>query len=236
MAAVALAQGDRAVWVLADEGLFEMAEGRLTPVSIPRPSSRTSEGIAAAGAVVAVAVAPGQNSLLVLESTDGGASWATRGPVSLSSPTVLADLRLALIGPRIVVLGSEQSGSQVSTALVASSADAGQSWTVEQAPSGGDVSAAGDRFWLVGGVMGDELFTSDSGSTWQRVHLPVDAQFWTAGRPVALATGEVVLPVTTHSANETEALLTFWASQALGCESVAGSSSVSAQAWCSLRP
>jgi hypothetical protein len=84
--------------------------------------------------------------------------------------------------------------------------------------------------------MGDELFTSDSGSTWQRVHLPVNAQFWTAGRPVALATGEVVLPVTTHSANETEALLTFWASQDLGRESVAGSSSVSAQAWCSLRP
>jgi hypothetical protein len=216
MSAVALAQGDRVAWVLADEGLFEIAGGRLTPVSVPRPSSHTSQAIAAADAVVAVAVAPDPNSLLVLESTDGGASWATGSPISLSSLTGLADVRLALIGPRIVVLGNEQSGSQVSIALVASSGDSGQSWTVERAPSGGDVSAAGDRFWLVGGVMGDELFTSASGSTWQRVNIPVDARYWTAGRPVGLATGEVVMPVTAHSANETEAVVTFWASQDLG--------------------
>ncbi len=207
---VILAQGDAASWVLAEEGLFEVAGGRLAPVAIPRPSSWTSEAIAVDGTTVTVALAPDPNSLLVLRSADGGASWATEEPVSVASPTGLADVRVAAIGQRIVVLGNEASGSQLSIALAASSADAGKGWTVERAPSGGDVSAAGDRFWLVGGVMGDQLFASASGSTWERLAIPVKDQFWTAARPVGLKTGEVVVAVTAHSADETKATLTFW--------------------------
>lgn len=208
---VLLAQGDVTSWVLAEEGLFEVAGGRLAPVAIPRPSSWTSEAIAVDGATVTVALAPDPNSLLLLRSPDGGASWTTGEPVSVASPTGLGDVRVAAIGQRIVVLGNEASGSQLSIALAASSDDAGKGWTVERAPSGGDVAAAGDRFWLVGGAMGDELFASASGSTWERLAIPVKDQFWTAARPVGLKTGEVVVAVTAHSADETEATLTFWA-------------------------
>jgi hypothetical protein len=196
------------LWVLAKEGLFRVAQRQVIPVAFPRPPDWVSEAIATDGPIVTVAVAQDASTVRVLQSADAGGNWTTGGPVSIPTINGISDVRVSTMEGRIAVLANESSGSNISTAMVASSGDGGRTWEVARAPAGGDISSAGGVFWFVGDVMGDRLYVSADGLKWQPVTIPIKAKYWTAGTAVMIGTDEVAIATTSHTSGESE--LSFW--------------------------
>ena len=98
----------------------------------------------------------------------------------------------------MTILLDEASSTAISSGTVATTASPGASWVMRSAPVGGTLSAAGGRFWISGGVMGDQVFTSSDGTTWRAAKLPILKRYWTAAAATDVDRVGVVIPVTSH--------------------------------------
>ena len=143
-------------------------------------------------------VARDSHSIIALVSTDDGASWASVGRQDVSNVDAIGDLHIAEVGDQFAVLVVEAASSVVSSGVVATGPGTGGKWALAPAPVGGDLSSAGGRYWIVGGVMGDQTFTSKDGIAWESVKIPVSATYWSAAPAVEVDGLGVVIPVTSH--------------------------------------
>jgi hypothetical protein len=180
-------------------GIYALDQGRLAKIAEnPDSNAIRSEIAALADGRLALATSDGA-TVVLYASGDQGRTWSKRGSKFLGSATGIAGLDVAAIGRAVLVLANEASGSNVSRAVLALSNDGGATWSAGPAPLGGTLTAAGGAYWLIGGVMGDEVRRSADGATWQTATLPMIARYWTADRPVDVAGLGTVLAVTTHN-------------------------------------
>ncbi len=162
------------------------------------PSTPSIEAItSSAGANLVYVAAEDPPSVIALTSTNGGASWTAAGQKDLTGVDAIGDLHVAGVGDQFAVLVNEAASTVVSSGVVAVQRPGGK-WTVRPAPAGGDLSSAGGRYWIVGGVMGDQVFTSKDGLAWDSVKIPVSATYWSAAPAVDVEGVGVVIPVTSH--------------------------------------
>lgn len=180
------------------DGVIIDLHGQPEPLA-PLPSSAGVEALATTDGLHLVAAAvPRQDAVAEYISEDGGLTWSSSGEVTIPTPTGMGDLWMGLAGGRVTVLANEPSGSNASLGRLATASVGGGSWRVVDAPTGGILSAAGGSFWITGGVMGDRIFTSADGSTWQRRLLPESSPYWSAAPPLAVSGVGTVVPVTSH--------------------------------------
>lgn len=208
----------------AGQHIVVLANGRAVletgaPVNINGqgvPSAPSIEAItSSSGANLVFVAARDPHSVIALTSTNDGASWTSAGQQDLTGVDAIGDLHVAGFGDQFAVLVNEAGSTAVSSGVVVTVPGAGGKWTVSPAPVGGDLSSAGGRYWIVGGVMGDQVFTSLGGLAWDSVKIPVSATYWTAAPAVDVESVGVVIPVTSHDpAGPSE--VTFFATSDLG--------------------
>jgi hypothetical protein len=138
------------------------------------------------------------HSVIALASTDEGASWTPAGQKDVSSVDAIGELHVAALGDQFAILVDEAASSAVSSGAVAVGRGPGGKWAVGPAPVAGDISSAGGRYWIVGGVMGDQAFSSKDGLAWEATKIPASATYWTAALAVDVDGLGVVVPVTSH--------------------------------------
>lgn len=209
---VQLARAGSNVLVLTRQGLYKATGEQLDAVTPSLPAQSVSRAVAAEDSLhLVVAVAVDDSTVIEFRSADGGSTWAAAGRESIPTLNGIANVHIGIAGSRIVVLANEATNSNVSSAMIAASADDGATWTVAQSPTGGEISSAGGVFWLVGGVMGDKVLASADGVSWRPVTIPVASAYWTAGNPTTVDGIGVVVPITSHDPTA-ESQVTFWAS------------------------
>lgn len=189
------------VTVMTQTAIFRLESDRIS-AALARPDDNPIESRPTSLDANTVAMVTSGGSDLAMYTSPGagltGLTWSRRGGAKIATFNGIAVLQLASVGDRLVVLATEASGTNTSYGFAAVSVDNGATWAVQRAPVGGWLTAAGGTFWLVGGPMGDQVFKSVDGSTWDPITLPVPAKYWTADQPVPVGSG-VVIPVTTHN-------------------------------------
>lgn len=201
------ASSDSVAWVLAREGLFEVTEKGLVRTAFEATNDWATAAISANGSQLTIALAIDGSMVQVVQSSDSGATWIQLPAVDMPTMNGISTLTVGANESTVVVLADESS-SNVSFGTAAVTTDGGKSWRTERPPTGGRVFAAGNEFWLVGGVVGDETYVSADGSTWFLASPPQDGD-WTANAPWALADGSAVLPVTSHG--QDRSVVSLWA-------------------------
>ena len=180
------------------------------------PATPSVEAItSSSGAKLVYVAARDSHSVIALASTDGGKTWTSAGQQDVSSVDAIADLHIAEVGDQFAMLVVEATSSVVSSGVVATGPSTGGKWSLGPAPVGGDLSSAGGRYWIVGGVMGDQAFSSKDGLSWESVKLPTSATYWTAAPAVEVDGIGAVIPITSHDpAGPSD--VTFFATSNLG--------------------
>jgi hypothetical protein len=196
---VRLTRAGTHIVVLAN-GRASLEDGtRLATVGPDTPADRVGEALASGKGSDLVYVAVGRAvSITAYTSSDGGASWTAVPAPDASGMQAIADVAAAKVGERVAILLDEATSTAVSSGAVATSSRPGGSWVVGPAPVGGTLSAAGGRFWISGGVMGDQVFASSDGTAWRAVKLPTSKRYWTAAAATEVDRLGVVIPVTSH--------------------------------------
>jgi hypothetical protein len=159
--------------VILANGRASLEDGAILATADPSAAAgRVGEALASGTGSDLVYVEVGDPvSITVSTSSDGGASWKAVPAPDVSGMPAIADVAAAEIGDRVTILLDEASSTAVSSGTVATIASPGGSWVVKPAPVGGTLSAAGGRFWISGGVMGDQVFASSDGIAWRGVKL-----------------------------------------------------------------
>jgi hypothetical protein len=190
--------GSHAIILVNGKAFLDTGAEVVIPVQ-DSPSAPTTEAMtSSSGANVVYVTSRDLHSVDVFTSSDGGTSWATSGDHEITGIEAIGDLHVAALGDQFAVLAVEASSTAVSYGIVATRADTGGSWVLRPAPVGGDIASAGGRFWITGGVMGDQVFASTDGSDWGSIKLTVSATFWTAATATDVKDVGVVIPVTSH--------------------------------------
>jgi hypothetical protein len=195
---VRLARAGGHVAILKD-GTATLESGtRVDIVGRDQPAP-VSEAMTASSDVDLVYVAvPDAHSVTAYTSGDGGGSWSTGQRHLVPDIEAVGDVGVAIVGDRLAVLLVEATSTAVSSGVVAIVANGNEKWILSPAPVGGTISSAGGGFWIVGGVMGDQVFASADGSTWRPVTIPASTKYWTAGTATTVDRVGVVIPVTSH--------------------------------------
>jgi hypothetical protein len=186
--------------VILASGRASLEDGRkLATVGPVTPAGRVGEALASGSGSDLVYVAVGDAvSITVSTSSDGGASWDAVPAPHVSGMQAIGDVAAAKVGERVAILLDEATSTAVSSGTVATAARPGEPWAVAPAPIGGTLSSAGGRFWISGGVMGDQVFASSDGTAWRAVKLPTSTRYWTAAAATEVDRLGVVIPVTSH--------------------------------------
>jgi hypothetical protein len=179
------------------------------------PLKHASAAIGGATEADLVAAESDGSSVSVYRSGDGGVTWKALATVPVETYAGLGTVSVAVKDTHLVVVVNQASGSATSIGTVLVSDDDGATWRSNPAPVGGTVSAAGDAFWLVGGVIGDDVFRSEDGVKWDRIKIPATVKYWTAGPATSVSDAGVVLPVTATDPDAGGGV-TFWASSDAG--------------------
>ncbi len=200
MANVQLARAGAQIAILAG-GKVLLEDG--TPLSDvgPDPAPAHEAITSSVGRHLVYVATTDLHSVITFASDDGGSSWATVGQHDIVGVDAIGDLHVAEADGHFAVLIVEATSTAVSFGLVANAGDGGAGWTVGPAPVGGDISSAGGRFWLTGGVMGDQIFVSANGSAWRSAELPTSSEYWSAAPATEVDGVGVVIPVTSHDPN-----------------------------------
>lgn len=187
------ATSGNAVWILSGSQLRPVTTGQVqSPRSLPAQ-------------IASVAFADQQNgwlgalvsgSIRIYRTSNGGSGWAQAGSTSILGNEPVASVNVAAIGQRIVVLAIDQTSSNFSSAAAVVSTDGGATWSTARAPVAGTISTAGNSYWLVGGVQNNQVYTSTTGLAWTPITLSATGTTWSAGNPVGISGGRVVLPLT----------------------------------------
>jgi hypothetical protein len=184
--------------ILANGTAFLESGARLNIVDSRPPFVPITESITStSGTKLVYVAARNPHSITAFASADGGKSWAAAGQQEITGLDAIGDLHVAEIDDHFAVLVVEATSTAVSSGIVAT-AGAGRTWAVAPAPVGGDISSAGGRYWIDGGVMGDQVFASDDGSAWRSVKIPASTTYWTAGTATDVDRVGAVIPVTSH--------------------------------------
>ena len=187
-------------WVISAAGLQSVNTGQVGSAR-RLPTSDTVPSVAFADDVNGWLGALAAGSIRVYHTSDGGSVWASAGSTTILGNEPIADVRIAAIGERIVVIAIDQTSSNFSSAAALVSADGGKTWSTSRAPVAGRISALVSTFWLVGGVQGNQVYTSATGLVWTPVSLSVSGATWSAGTPVAISGSRILLPLTIRDAN-----------------------------------
>jgi hypothetical protein len=172
-------------------------------------SSPTIEAAAITDSGTLLYAASDDGQSIVASISSGTADWKRLETVKLDDVSVGGLSIASAGGSTVVVLVTIQGGSASSIGLSYVHTDAG--WKHATAPSGGIITAAAGRYWLVDGVAGDRVFVSVDGLDWQATKLPETASDWTAGSAIGLDSKTVVIPVLSHADGE-DSHLTFYES------------------------
>jgi len=103
----------------------------------------------------------------VVSVYEGQAELSPVGSPKLPAGDEYGNVSIAAHGATVVVAVQMVSSSNFSFASGLISSDGGKSWTTEKLPAFGNLSFAGDAFWLLGGPSGHELWRSDDGAAWK---------------------------------------------------------------------
>ena len=196
---VRLARAGPHVVILANGKAFLESGAPLNIMGQSSPSAPTREAItSSSGADLVYVAIRDSHSLVAFASADGGTSWLAAGQQEITGIEAIGDVHVARVGDRFAVLVVEATSTAMSSGIVATAVGAGRTWAVVPAPVGGDISSAGGRFWITGGVMGDQVFTSTDGIDWRSVKIPASDTYWTASTATDVDGLGVVIPVTSH--------------------------------------
>ena len=196
---VRLARAGTHIVILADGQASQEDGSKLAAVGPATAADRVGETLASGtGSDLVYVAVGGAVPITVSTSSDGGDSWKAVPAPDISGIQAIADVAAAKVGDRVAILLDEASSTAVSSGTVATTASPGGSWVVKPAPVGGTLAAAGGRFWISGGVMGDQVFASSDGMSWRAVKLPISTRYWTAASASEVDRLGVVIPVTSH--------------------------------------
>jgi hypothetical protein len=141
----------------------------------------------------AVGYAPGDTSLRLAQTSDGGASWNTELLDVPADGAASAQIRAS--GGQLYLALELASSSSFSLGRLFTSPDGGATWVERSLPAGGRVEFEDAlNGWMVGGAAGDELWrTQDGGETWAADASRVGDAQPEAGQGAALLPEEAVL-------------------------------------------
>jgi hypothetical protein len=168
-----------------------------TTLPLPSPASSVADVSVLPSETVAASV-DASGEALDLDTYDHATGQWQQRRVSVGAPIAWAhivDNDGALAG----IMVTAASSSNFSEGTWLSTPDGGAIWHQDPVPAGGDVTAAGGKLWLTGGVGNAEIYSSgDQGASWQHVNVPTRAG---ASRPLAFGPvqstpGGVVLTAT----------------------------------------
>jgi hypothetical protein len=156
-------------WVLTADQVLLTDDGggtfRASPVALPPNSARAAYFRDAQHGWVA---ATDGETVTVARTADGGRTW--QSAVTKASEEI-GRLEVGFGDAlRGALLAQVRTGGALSRAEMFTTADGGATWTAGSAPVAGHLRVDPDgRIWLAGGVLGDELYTSnDQARTWSR--------------------------------------------------------------------
>ncbi|MBI2762372.1 MAG: hypothetical protein HYX54_01235 [Chloroflexi bacterium] len=170
-------------------GLGRVAPGQLASVAF---DGSTYSFVTIANAVASLYQAPSRGAHPTLIATlmdPGGLPFAAA--------------QIAPMADGIAILGTEASGSNFSTAVLGILRSGDAQFSLTRAPVGGDLTYGDGALWIVGGVMGDQVFRSVDGTSWTPTRLPVSAQYWSASAVVATKSG-IAVAITSHTSSDSE--------------------------------
>jgi hypothetical protein len=153
--------GGSASWLIDDAHLYQVTNGMVrTRAALPTPGAPAAAYAASGGLVVAELVDGG------VSVYQGQTEFSPVGSAELPAGLEFDNVSLVAHGATLVVAAQEQSSSNFSVATGLASSDRGKSWTTVDLPAFGNLSFAGDAFWLLGGPTGHQLWHSDDGRAW----------------------------------------------------------------------
>jgi hypothetical protein len=193
-------------WIFAREGLYAVTAKGLAKSSFEAKKDWSTAAMTVSGSQITVALVFDGITVQIAQSSDAAAQWTQLPAVDVSTINGISTLTVGATESTTVVLADESS-SNVSSGMTATTRNAGKTWRTLRAPTGGHVASVDGAFWLVGGVVGDDVFASTDGETWAPAGPKLEGD-WTAGMPWTLTAGTVVLPVTAHS--EDSSVMTLW--------------------------
>lgn len=208
-------------FIVAEEGFFHLLSDGARALNVTGLAETHAFAIAATDDEILAAGLAQARTAIVVRSADSGRSWQGVGRVELPTTSGIASISIGMVDQKYVVVGTEMTSSNVSFGSWGSTSDGGADWDAGNTPVGGAIGTAGGEFWLNGGVVGDEVFRSQTGRTWDAVSLGVQGNSWTAGQVYEGAMGSVVLPVTRHE--ESGSILDFLVSSDAESWTVGGS-------------
>jgi len=195
---VRLEMVDDQLLVVSDAGIYRVERSDLAKLGPFPDSAPVRSGVTAfGGGRLGMATSDGGNVTLYV-SDDSGTTWKAAGSTAIESPTGVVRLDLAGHGSSVSVIAEEASGSAFRFAFASSSTDGGATWETTRAPAGGALTFAGGAYWLIGGVMGDEVYRSTDAIDWKAVTIPVEEPYWPAGEIEEVEALGLVIPVSTH--------------------------------------
>ncbi len=197
-------------WVLGHSGLAVTRDGGAQWSQLPLPPTALT--------IYTVAVLPSETvvvsspnplvSVTVDVALNGSSTWETTvvpfGVVGQVGSLEVVDSDGTLEGIMIELTTSVQFSQGVWLA----SPDESSGWRAYPTPVGGTVTAVGGELWLVGGVQDQDVYSSsDEGTTWIEVTLPVTLGTAIAYGPVQAEGNRVVLTASLSNSDETQVLI-----------------------------
>jgi hypothetical protein len=195
------------VWAVSSDRLFRLSSAEAEAVHLDPPLPLGDAGFEARGENLSLAHVVEGSRVQVSRSQDGGRTWTTSDLVDVPTIDGIRDGSISTNGTTIAVLANENGSANVAIGKVALSSDGGLTWHVANAPTGGSIAFAGGSHWLVGGPMGDQVFSSHSGTSWSGRPPPVRGAVWSALPPFAVE-DQAILVTTTHTDGDSN--VTFW--------------------------
>jgi hypothetical protein len=167
----ALGGSGSSVWVLGPSSLSVSPTGaQWTTLSLPSlPASSAIDDVAVLPKnTVVVALSQDEEHLVIATRQNGASNWSASN-VTLPRPAGSVQVVTGSAGLDGVMV-TDQTSSNFSQGVWVRESSTG--WTTSATPAGGYVSDA-DGLWLVGGVLGDNVYRSnDDGLSWAAVTLP----------------------------------------------------------------